>query len=267
MLSLGKVLNEGFRVVEELSLSRKDITDTDIWIPHTHKGWELKICGIAGQEPPYTIYSIPPGRVHTYSYTLSERMHASYKKPIMPVEITHQRIRIGYVNWSYIYYTLDDETMRLNIMPDLLLALMKIEGHEDFAAIQKKLMSAVLENLLTLIVLLPKNHRQTMPSYSPTEKALDYMHSNYFNPALGVADIARYAGVSTQYLNRVFMRKTGKTTRQMLVEIRLVRAKELLEENTFFIKEVALLTGWRCPYYFSNCFRKHYGTPPSSKQA
>ena len=255
MLSLGKVLKEGFRVVEEPSPLGKDIAD--IWMPHTHRGWELKICSTAGQGPPYTVYYTPPGRVH-----------ASSKEPVMPLEISHQRIRIGHINLPPCkYYVFNDETMRLNIMPDLLLALMKIDGHEDFAAMQTKLMSAVLENLLTLTSLLSENHQQAMPSYLPTEKALDYMHSNYFNPALGVADIARYAGVSPQYLNRIFMRKTGKTTRQMLVEIRLARAKELLEENTFFIKEVALLTGWRCPYYFSNCFSKHYGMPPSSKQA
>lgn len=249
---LKDVIAEGFATVPEPALLEKDIATANV--PHVHKAWELKIFDDAVREPPHTVTYASPGVVHASSMACS-----------LPVEIGHQRIRIGHMKSPHCkYYILDDECLPMNIMPEMLLALARIEGYEHFAATRMKLMTAVLDNLLAILELLSANHHLAASTHSPTEKALDFMHSNYFNPDVGVEDIARYAGVSPQYLNRIFVRKTGKTTRQMLIEVRLSRAKELLEEKKFFIKDIARLTGWRCPFYFSNCFSKRYDTAPSA---
>ena len=90
------------------------------------------------------------------------------------------------------------------------------------------------------------------------------MGSRYFEPNLGVNDIACSSGVTAQYLNRIFRRQTGKSIRQNLIEMRLIHARELLESRRFFVKDVASLTGWNSPFYFCNCFTQYFGYPPSS---
>ena len=39
-------------------------------------------------------------------------------------------------------------------------------------------------------------------------------------------------------------------------------AERLLANPDYLIKEVAVLTGWRSPYYFCNSFRKYHGISP-----
>ncbi len=248
---LNSVIEAGFLVLPEPELHGKDIATAIV--PHVHNAWELKIFDNADQELPYTIFYASPGTVHASSTACS-----------LPFEISRQRIRAGHMNSPHCrYYTLDEECLAVNIMPDLLLALKKIQDSENFVETRNKLMSAILDNLLRLLELMSAKHPAASRN-SPMKDALDYIRSNYFNPEVGVEDIARYAEVSPQYLNRVFSRETGKTTRQMLIEIRLSKAKELLEEKKFFVKDVARLTGWRCPFYFSNCFSKRYGISPST---
>lgn len=251
-LHLKKILEDGFLVLPEPALQEKEIATAHM--PHVHNAWELKIFdNTDDHDRPYTVFYAAPGIVHASTMECS----------CWPLEISHHRLRIGHMNSSHCkYYTLDDDFRSLNIIPELLQALTKIQDVERFATTRFKLMTAILEHLLRLLDLLSVNNLASSRN-SPMENALDYIRSNYFNPDVGVEDIARYAGVSPQYLNRVFSRETRKTTRQMLIEMRLAKAKELLDEKKYFIKDIARLTGWRCPFYFSNCFSKYYGISPS----
>jgi len=80
-----------------------------------------------------------------------------------------------------------------------------------------------------------------------------------------VSDIVRFAGVSPQYLSSPFIRTTGRTTRQNLIAIRLNHARELLEDPRYLVKDVAVFTGWRSQFYFSNSYRKAFGIPPQKQ--
>ena len=86
--------------------------------------------------------------------------------------------------------------------------------------------------------------------------------AHYFHSDLSVNDIARFAGVSPQYLNTVLRRKTTCGIRQNLIRIRLEHAAELLENPDYTVKDAAALTGWKSPFYFGNSFRRRYGISP-----
>ncbi|MBE6357313.1 MAG: helix-turn-helix domain-containing protein [Lentisphaerae bacterium] len=92
--------------------------------------------------------------------------------------------------------------------------------------------------------------------------ALDYIFVNYANPDLSVQDVSAAAGVSPTYLPQLFRQLFGMTVRQMIVQVRLRRACELLAFGEHSIHEIALLCGWNDHSFFSNTFRKYYNMTP-----
>lgn len=149
-----------------------------------------------------------------------------------------------------------------NFLPELLDALSQMPQKDEFAYVRKHLSMAVVENLK---VILKKWHILTEYPADRRDLAarvLDYMGNHYFHSDLSVNDIARFAGVSPQYLNTVLRRKTTCGIRQNLIRIRLEHAAELLENPDYTVKDAAALTGWKSPFYFGNSFRRRYGISP-----
>ncbi|WP_099469992.1 helix-turn-helix domain-containing protein [Konateibacter massiliensis] len=66
-----------------------------------------------------------------------------------------------------------------------------------------------------------------------------------------------------------FTHYTGTSPRQYIINIRMTIAKDLLVNSLFQIAEIALLTGYENPLYFSRLFKKTWGLSPTEfrKQA
>ena len=60
-----------------------------------------------------------------------------------------------------------------------------------------------------------------------------------------------------------FTTHTGLSPHQYLLEFRLVRARSLLVETEFSIKEIATQTGFEDEFYFSRLFRQKLNLTPS----
>ncbi len=65
----------------------------------------------------------------------------------------------------------------------------------------------------------------------------------------------------------VFYRKvrdvTGHTPKRYLRAMRLKKAEELLSAGQHTVSEVAYLSGFNDPFYFSRCFKARFGVSPS----
>ena len=68
--------------------------------------------------------------------------------------------------------------------------------------------------------------------------------------------------LSPFYISKIFKSETGDTPINRLIDIRLEKAKQLLEEGGS-IQEVAAEVGYEDAYHFSKLFKKHYGVSPS----
>lgn len=84
------------------------------------------------------------------------------------------------------------------------------------------------------------------------------------NPDFTLDDFA-----STMKLGRtVFFRKvkgiTGYSPNEYLRIFRMKKAIELLNEGNYNVNEIAYMIGMKSPYYFSKCFKDHFGVPPST---
>jgi AraC-like DNA-binding protein len=82
--------------------------------------------------------------------------------------------------------------------------------------------------------------------------------------SFGVEKLCREIGISERQLQRKLKAMTNKSPNQLISSVRLHRAKELLLEHPENIAEIAYQMGFSSPSYFSKCFKKEFGTSPSS---
>ena len=121
------------------------------------------------------------------------------------------------------------------------------------------------ENLLLLISLLIQRYGQLSPSCIPEcreeiEKACDFMEQ-HFADRIYLDQICRYAGLSKSTLLRVFTKSKGVTPYSYLENIRIGKAKKLLEQGVPPI-EAAMQTGFSDQSHFTNYFNRFIGLAP-----
>jgi len=75
--------------------------------------------------------------------------------------------------------------------------------------------------------------------------------------------LAQELGVSYSWFRTAFVRHTGLAPHQYLLELRLVRARNLLVGTTLTVKEIAGQTGFQDEHYFSRLFHQKLNATPS----
>ena len=75
--------------------------------------------------------------------------------------------------------------------------------------------------------------------------------------------LARELGVSYSHFRRVFKISTGIPPQQYLLNLRIIRAKQLMESPGEKLSDVARRAGFSDAYYFSRIFKQRTGIAPS----
>ena len=104
--------------------------------------------------------------------------------------------------------------------------------------------------------------RDQDPSDAYVEKAVGEIAARYVT-SLNAEEVAHRLGISDGYLARLFKAKTGLTFAEYLTRYRMMRAIELLKDQTVRIGEVADLVGYRDQRHFSVLFRRLVGLTPT----
>jgi YesN/AraC family two-component response regulator len=74
-------------------------------------------------------------------------------------------------------------------------------------------------------------------------------------------------GFVPSYISKIFRQHTGVSPSEYITELRIERAKTLLEtRRDLLIRDVSLLVGYNDPYYFSKAFKKITGHWPTQYQ-
>lgn len=89
---------------------------------------------------------------------------------------------------------------------------------------------------------------------------------NNFKSDLSLKDIAMKCNMNTAAFCRYFKKKTGKTFKDFMNEIRLGNAAKLLLKGDLSIAEVAFESGFNNPSYFNRLFKRMKGTTPKAYQ-
>jgi len=80
-------------------------------------------------------------------------------------------------------------------------------------------------------------------------------------------EYAQNLAVHTNHLNRAVKELTGKTTTQHIIDRVLKEAQALLKHTDWSIAQIATGLGFEEPAYFTNFFKKHYGSSPANARA
>lgn len=94
------------------------------------------------------------------------------------------------------------------------------------------------------------------------EQARAVMH-NHLDRGIEVHEIADEVGVGYSHLLEIFRKYTGLTPYQYFLQLRVHRAKGLLQHPGVSVKEVAAQMNFENQYYFSRIFKKKTGITPS----
>ncbi len=94
------------------------------------------------------------------------------------------------------------------------------------------------------------------------KNAQEFIDLNFMNSDLRQEDIAREIYVNKSYLSSIFKSTLGVSVVEYLTNLRMLKAKEYLDNSECNIYEVAERVGYLDPNYFSRCFKKKYGITP-----
>ncbi|EPY14012.1 response regulator [Paenibacillus alvei] len=88
------------------------------------------------------------------------------------------------------------------------------------------------------------------------------MMKDKMNDNITLKDVAHQFSFSPNYLGYMFKEETGKSFSEVLIQLRMERARELLNEPSIKIYEIANQVGYRYLPYFSRQFKEAYGMTP-----
>lgn len=100
-----------------------------------------------------------------------------------------------------------------------------------------------------------------MRDESIVNRSMQYIQTSYYK-ALTLSDVAQAVHVSVSHLNRLLKKEKGKTFTEILLNVRVNKAKELLKQN-YNIEVVSDMVGFNSPAYFAVSFKKFTGVSPS----
>ncbi len=90
-----------------------------------------------------------------------------------------------------------------------------------------------------------------------------YIYNNY-QLDIRIEDIAKSIGVTPNYLANIFTEIQHVSPKRFLIDVRLEKAKLMLETGRYKICEVSNSVGYKNQLHFSNEFKKKYGKAPSA---
>lgn len=95
------------------------------------------------------------------------------------------------------------------------------------------------------------------------EQILNYIEDHY-SEKISLDQIAENMYLSPFYISKIFKSETGDAPIRHLINIRLEKAREMLENGwDGSIQEAAAAVGYDDAYHFSKLFKKKYGISPS----
>lgn len=120
--------------------------------------------------------------------------------------------------------------------------------------------------LLQLFVLVDRHSsdNKVMNSFvqNEIEHAVSYFNEHY-NLNISIEEYAASRNMSTSWFIRNFKLYNGTTPLNYILSIRIANAQSLLENTRYNITEIASITGYDNPLYFSRLFKKYTGLSPS----
>lgn len=144
-----------------------------------------------------------------------------------------------------------------------------IFNEELFISNQNSEFLRVTSEIMKILSFLIKEHgiEKNQSSLSKEEnqikKIIEYVNNNYTSPDISIKKIADNFYFSQAYLTRIFKKSTGISPMKYIIMLRMRRAVELLNKESFSIAQIAYCVGYKNQFYFSKEFKNYFGVTPS----
>ena len=104
------------------------------------------------------------------------------------------------------------------------------------------------------------DHQQNEGSHGNFTQLLQYIQNNYQTVTLEqLASVFHY---NPSYLSRLIKKNTGQTLLDILTNLKMSKASDLLLHTNLKIEEIAVLSGYQSVDHFSRLFKKTCGSSP-----
>lgn len=90
-----------------------------------------------------------------------------------------------------------------------------------------------------------------------------YHMRKHVDEEIDLEKLAQDKCLSYSYFRKMFKKYTGVSPHQYHLDLKLIRAKELLLTSNMTIKEISYKLGFQSVHYFSRIFKNKMGCPPS----
>lgn len=115
---------------------------------------------------------------------------------------------------------------------------------------------SVFYHILHRLSLQTSTHSELLP-------AVKYIESNYCDPSLSNAALAKQCNISEVYFRKLFKNRYGVGPKQFITDIRIANAKKLLSEGIYKINAVAAQCGFSNQYHFCRTFKEKTWLTPT----
>jgi AraC-like DNA-binding protein len=122
-------------------------------------------------------------------------------------------------------------------------------------------------NIFSCFCVYTSNLTASMNQGNPSDqifitKLTEIIQSNLEKENFGVNELARASGMTSSSLRRKLSSVSEKSINQLIREVRLQKAIEILQQQNATASEVAYKVGFGSPAYFNKCFHDFFGYPP-----
>lgn len=100
-------------------------------------------------------------------------------------------------------------------------------------------------------------------SQSLVEQVTNYLRENYTDPGLTMGAIADIYGINATQLSQEYRAKTGMYPSKYLLQLRMEKARELLQQTNMPIHAIGVTVGYNDASSFIRRFKKHMGVTPA----
>ncbi len=154
------------------------------------------------------------------------------------------------------YFSYENGTSINSLMGENFEPFHLIDQYESLAAIEQWVLEVIGR-------LLEHTDKYSSNAAKIVKMARSYIEANYESAELCLQNIAANVFASQCHLSFIFKKEAGMSIVEYITDIRMVKAKELMDLGGNKLHEIAGIVGYKDPYYFSRCFRKRFGVSPS----
>jgi len=122
-------------------------------------------------------------------------------------------------------------------------------------------LSGMLFHILGLIVAVSSDKIQKDLNFQKIQQAKIIMNESIFED-ITISEIASKLNISYSLFRKLFKKMAGISPAKYFSELKLKKAKHLLVETSFTVKEIAFMLNGKNPENFYTIFKKHTGETP-----